>query len=373
MFAIIFSIFMLLFAGICFYVSKMLHSGLTYFFANLSFWWVFGIFTAVTLTAFAVMMLHTSFLEAFFSVWVGVFIYILLFTLLSDLVRVILVIFKSGILSHKLYSTVSCACVVALTLLTVIYGIFNARNIKIASYEIELESSNVSEVHLALISDLHLGAVGSESRLEDIVDGINALKPDIICIAGDFFDTDFGAVDDPQKAIKELKRLIAPLGVYACVGNHDAGKTFDKMKVFLEMCNIRLLCDEHEVIDGKFTLVGRLDRHSIGGYGALSRCDTSLILEKIPSDLPAVILDHNPSNVVDYSSPNSLILSGHTHRGQIFPGSLITSQMFEPDYGYLKKDDNSPHIVVSSGIGYWDIPLRVGTDSEIVSIKLVLS
>ena len=89
------------------------------------------------------------------------------------------------------------------------------------------------------------------------------------------------------------------------------------------------------------------------------------------NNLPVVVMDHNPANVDAYSDEVDLILSGHTHKGQIFPGSLITNQMFSVDYGYYRKDAQSPHVVVTSGVGYWGMPLRVGTDCEIVSIRLI--
>ena len=68
--------------------------------------------------------------------------------------------------------------------------------------------------------------------------------------------------------------------------------------------------------------------------------------------------------------PGDLLLCGHTHRGQIFPGSLITDRMYTVDYGYYRADDASPQVIVSSGVGTWGMPMRVGTDCEIVKINL---
>ena len=85
-----------------------------------------------------------------------------------------------------------------------------------------------------MLSDLHLGSVGSEARLEYIVGEINSLNPDVVCIAGDFFDTDFSAIKNPNKAIKTLNKISSTYGTYACLGNHDAGKTLNKMQDFLK-------------------------------------------------------------------------------------------------------------------------------------------
>jgi len=64
------------------------------------------------------------------------------------------------------------------------------------------------------------------------------------------------------------------------------------------------------------------------------------------------------------------MLAGHTHRGQIFPGNLITNAVFEVDYGYYQKDADSPNVIVTSGVGTWGMPMRVGSNNEIVSIIL---
>lgn len=67
-----------------------------------------------------------------------------------------------------------------------------------------------------------------------------------------------------------------------------------------------------------------------------------------------------------------MILSGHTHRGQIFPGSLFTKNIYDVDYGYYQKNMNYPHVIVTSGVGTWGIPMRIGTDSEVVQVKINL-
>lgn len=86
--------------------------------------------------------------------------------------------------------------------------------------------------------------------------------------------------------------------------------------------------------------------------------------------LPVVVIDHNPANIDEYGSETDIILCGHTHQGQLFPANIITNLIYTVDYGYYQKDSNSPHVIVSSGIGYWGVPMRVGTDCEIVSLTV---
>lgn len=82
-----------------------------------------------------------------------------------------------------------------------------------------------------------------------------------------------------------------------------------------------------------------------------------------------IVIDHNPKYIDESLNANiDLQLSGHTHKGQITPGNLVTNKMFEIDYGYLKKDNLN--VVVSSGYGTWGPPIRIGSRSEIVQMNL---
>lgn len=102
----------------------------------------------------------------------------------------------------------------------------------------------------------------------------------------------------------------------------------------------------------------------------MSRKDYTEIVAQADRKLPVIVMDHNPSNIDEYGSETDLVLCGHTHRGQIFPGSLFTGAMFTTDYGHYQKDSECPNIIVTSGAGTWGMPMRVGTDCEIVQIRL---
>jgi len=94
------------------------------------------------------------------------------------------------------------------------------------------------------------------------------------------------------------------------------------------------------------------------------------ILATRDPNMPLVVIDHTPSNIEQYGSEIDLVLAGHTHRGQIFPFNLMTKAIFTVDYGHYQKDTDSPHFIVTSGVGTWGMPMRVGTNNEIVSILL---
>ncbi len=146
------------------------------------------------------------------------------------------------------------------TFAMVIYGIYNAKQIKHVSYHVQTKEMLLADqFRIVLISDIHLGAVNSEKNLSKIVHNINVLKPDIVCIAGDIFNDDYNSILDPEEAVGLLKSISATYGVYASLGNHDGGKTFDQMLGFLERSNIELLKDEHVIIAEQLCLIGRVD------------------------------------------------------------------------------------------------------------------
>lgn len=371
MFALILS----LLGGVSLYLSHRIYQGLHAFFPQVSREWIIAFFflmALVMILGFVRSMLPIpSFLRNMLgtlsSYWMGFFVYLLLFMLLADG----LYMFAKCIFHTSLLRSISVLMAVVLAIGTSGYGVWNTNILRQVSYDITLSSDqSVREMKLVLISDLHLGAVGSEKRLDKIVQTINAQKPDVICIAGDFFDNDFTAIRSPQKAAQTLKKLKATHGVYVCPGNHDSGQTVERMIRFWEECNIQLLADEFVLIDEQLVLAGRLDPSPIGGFDGRTRTALDQLLAAVPQNLPVIMMDHNPASAASYDSRVSLVLSGHTHKGQIFPGSLFTRSMYDVDHGYWQKDAFSPHVIVSSGVGTWGMPMRVGTHSEIVTIHL---
>ena len=246
-------------------------------------------------------------------------------------------------------------------------GIYTANRIEITPYEVNINSTNhAGTFKIAMFSDLHLGYVNGANRLEEIVVKINGTNPDIVVIPGDFFDGNYHAVQETQEIISLLRQIESTYGTYLSWGNHDAGDTYEEMKNLIMSANITILEDETITIDDKVVLVGRKDSSLIGNQGE-NRTDISYKLEKISDCLPIIVLDHQPSNIDEYKYVD-LILSGHTHQGQVFPFNLLTKKAFTVDYGYYQ--DNGIQVIVTSGAGTWGPPIRIGTKSEIVEITV---
>lgn len=252
-----------------------------------------------------------------------------------------------------------------------VYGAAHGAVIQIKPYEIQIGGRTQEKVPLriALISDLHLGYVIGGHHLEKVIDAVNSTKPDLVCIAGDIFDGDATALADAGTLKDLFLQIDSVYGVYACLGNHDAGPSYDRMMEFLSEAGVRVLQDEAVVIDSRFVLAGRKDSFPIGGQGERRG---SLELPERTEDLPVIVMDHQPGNIRDYGKETDLILCGHTHKGQMFPFNLITDAVFDVDYGYYRASVDSPQVIVTSGAGTWGPPQRVATDNEVAEILVML-
>jgi len=335
---------------------------------------LFIILPAVIVLSFVLAFLPIGFSIKKALIWVnwfimGLFIYFLIFFLLSDVVLLFGKLTKliPSPTPQSFIFTVGWI-VLALVAGMTTYGTFNGRQIKQASYAVQIEKeTSLKKLKIILIADTHLGYQNDEKWLAKIVDKINILEPDIVVMAGDVFNDNFRALSNPDDAVRSLQSIKSNYGVFACWGNHDGGKSLDDMFHFLERGNVKMLQDEFFVVEDKFIIIGRKDSSPIGNQGE-PRKKLLHVFEGINANLPIIVLDHNPANIKEYGNEIDLILSGHTHRGQMFPANFITNLIYTVDYGHYQKDTNSPHVIVTSGVGVWGPPLRIATNNEIVNI-----
>jgi predicted MPP superfamily phosphohydrolase len=303
--------------------------------------------------------------------WMGIYAYSLLLLIISDVILLISKWFKlipSPTPGRVLFHTRSVVLILVVGLVS--YGIYNANHLKEVTYPIEItKSTSLDHLNIVLISDLHLGYINDVKFLAEVVDRINGLQPDVVLMTGDIFNGNYYALSNPSKGIELLNNIQSTYGVYACLGNHDAGRSYDQIVNFIDKSTIKLLNDEYVVVDNQFVVVGRKDSSPIGDQGN-PRAVTSELMSNIDTHMPVIVMDHQPKNMTQYENGVDLILSGHTHQGQIFPGNLITKAMFTVDYGYYQKDLNSPQVIVTSGVGTWGPPMRIGTNSELALIKV---
>ena len=291
--------------------------------------------------------------------------YLFMYLIATDIIRLIFKLFNAPFLSH----TVQLSIVLLLTLITTIYGYINSHDTKITEYNIALKKDLKENFKIAAFSDLHIGADMSHKRLGKEVSIINNLKPDIIFIIGDIIDHNIE--DLTQAHLDELKKLNAPLGVYAVMGNHDYySADINTIKNLLEQANINTLIDDVTYIEEKgFYIIGRDSLRHTNDNGS-KRQNIQALYDKIEDKTkPLIILDHVPKGIEDGKKINADIqISGHTHDGQTFPLNLLVRKISYLAHGMFL--DDGFYYIVSSGIGLWGPPVRIGTNAEIIFINV---
>ena len=316
-------------------------------------------------------------MECVGSTWLIAMIYFLIAVLIIDVVRLLNHWFPF-LPSFELITTLRFRQYVALLILTAIGLLFWAgyyRFIRPKVVEIEIavkeKLDNLSDTHLTIVfaSDLHLGSLLGLKSAQRFVDLINGENPDLILLGGDVVNADIKYLQ--QQCIQEtLQQLHAPLGIFAVLGNHEyIGSGPKASATFLESGGICVLRDsvvEIKDVYGKAILliIGRDDRIN---RNRRSLCDLYAELPQHNS-LPVILLDHQPYQLDEVVEQRiTLMLSGHTHQGQVWPISWMVTRMYELSHGLRQKEESS--FYVSSGLGIWGPPFRIGTQSEVVVIR----
>lgn len=211
------------------------------------------------------------------------------------------------------------------------------------------------------ISDLHIGGLIDRAFVKEAVRQINALKPDIVFITGDLVDT---AIDYIQESILELDKINSKHGTYYILGNHEYFHEPQKIIEFMKQTSIKTLLNETAVIDAlKINIVGVTD---LFGYRIdMLVPDIDQAYKGCNPEYKTILLAHQPKFIEylkDYTP--DLILSGHTHGGQIWPFNYLV-RLQQPYVKGLHRLLNGSYIYVNSGIGFWGPPMRLGSQAEI--------
>ena len=261
-----------------------------------------------------------------------------------------------------------------------------SHDIKTTFYELPKETLGQTEpLRIVLIGDTHIGVNSTPKLYEDMAARINEQHPDLVLLAGDIVTSSYGAMRTPDLYVEIFRSIEAPKGRYVIYGNHDVeepllgGFTYvgaentyrhPEMEGFIESWGWTLLKDEVVRLPGLNGLVitGRRDE-SRPGDGVLERASLAGLLQGVDPAEPILLLQHEPSDLKALSSHGiDLAVSGHTHDGQIFPGNVFCRIKGPQSYGLKYWKDAA--VVVTSGVGTYGPPIRVGTISEIVVIDL---
>ena len=274
------------------------------------------------------------------------------------LVQVVQVLARKNIRHYGKHFVVSMLVIV---FFACVYGTYNARNPRII-HETIVSNKISSPLKILLVSDLHLGKLLGREYCDDLVRRINAQNVDVVIIAGDIIDDQWSYVADTG-SYKPLKNLHSKYGTYAVLGNHDYFTKNTNLEIAaLEQVHVEVLLNQ-AVHLGKIKLAG-LDDYSH------DKSDTSLkLLSHGNAHEFAILVDHQPRRMKKAAALGyDLYLAGHTHEGQVFPNNMIVKAMYDLSYG----EGKFGHMIayVTSGYGLWGVPMRLGTNPELVILEL---
>ncbi|MCH9813418.1 MAG: metallophosphoesterase [Epsilonproteobacteria bacterium] len=253
-----------------------------------------------------------------------------------------------------------------LTISYVLKGIVNGfkepilRRVSVKLKDFKLEGFKIIQ-----LSDVHVGNTIKKEFVQKLVERVNARKADLVVLTGDLVDMD---VDKIKEDLAPLKALKSTYGTYFILGNHEYFHDAYKTIKYLKTLGIHVMLNESTVIAQGFNLVGMTD--VIGDRLGVFEPDLPKAFSDINPGLPTIVLAHQPKMVKALESYKpDLIISGHTHGGQIFPFGLLVL-LDQPYLQGLYQHDETTQIFVSRGAGYWGPAIRVFADSEIVELTL---
>lgn len=247
-------------------------------------------------------------------------------------------------------------------------GFYQALNIKAEKITLETPklARTIGRLKIVQISDVHLGLIVGADRLQKIVTLIEAEKPDVLVSTGDLID---GRPSNLTSLAAMLRRIPTRYGKFAVTGNHEFYVGLDAALQATRDAGFRVLRGEGVSIPGLISIVG-VDDPTGQRMGPAHAVSEKALRTKVPQDQFALLLKHQPRVVEASQGLFDLQLSGHTHKGQIFPFSLVVKRFFPYDSGLFALA-NQTSLYVSRGTGTWGPPIRFLSPPEVTVIELV--
>jgi len=305
-------------------------------------------------------------------VWMG-FLFLFVFgAVVMDLYRWILTLI-THVLQGKFNPWVPSPRMVFFTALTLsilltVYGYLEAMTIRPEQITIQTPKipKALGRLRIVQVSDIHLGWLVGEKRLEKILSKVREAKPDILVSTGDLVD---GQMDNCSGLARMFLDIRAPYGKFAIVGNHEFYAGLDRSVRFTQEAGFEILRGTGVDIGGMIYVAG-VDDKAGHRYGLVEGDSEEKLLASVPVDRFTLLLKHRPYVNSHRCRGFDLQLSGHTHGGQIFPFSLIIDLIYPVDQGMARLEGGG-YLYVSRGSGTWGPPLRVLAPPEITIIDLI--
>jgi uncharacterized protein len=274
---------------------------------------------------------------------------------LAPLILLPLLVFEVIVYTTSLAPHVAAVWVIALAAVAGVYGMINAAIPRVKRLAFAVAKLR-APVRIVQITDVHIGS-RSGRFLARVLDRVNRLQPDFLCITGDFID----ATGVGEDVLAPLTGVVCP--IYFCIGNHEKYEDLDQILVRLGNLGVVLLRNRAVHHRSDIQVIG------IDDMDDPAQVERQLIPIDLDHSAMSVLLYHRPRGLEAAAQAGiDLMLSGHTHNGQIFPFNLVVRRVFERIAGLYQHEGT--RLYVSEGTGTWGPAMRVGTRSEITLFEV---
>ncbi|MEA3497525.1 MAG: metallophosphoesterase [Campylobacterota bacterium] len=245
-------------------------------------------------------------------------------------------------------------------------SVYEAKHIELETVDIKLK--NLKQPYkIVQLSDIHIGGLIDQKFIKNLVDRVNTLEPDLVVITGDLVDV---ALKYAKPSLDELTKLKSVYGTYFIVGNHEYFHNIEEIIKVMKQLEITVLENNYSYIGEQnkgFNLAGVYD---VMGYRVgHHQPDIEKALKGVDKNSPVVLLAHQPRFIEEVDDSIDLVLSGHTHGGQIYPFRILV-KLVQPYIAGLYNHSKHTQIYVNKGTGFWGPPMRLGSSSEITLINI---
>lgn len=299
------------------------------------------------------------------------FIYLTMIWIICDIVFFICKKFLNFTCEYYVVGVIA----IILTIIILLVGWYLNHNVFITEYNLTTDK-NINNLKIAFFADSHIGTTFDYKGFEKHIKTIKNLNPDILFIVGDYVDDDTKKID-MLKCSEFLGNLDLKYGIHFVLGNHDKGYYSSKRRGFdendlineLEKNKVNVLRDESILIDNSFYVIGRKD-YSTEKERKGKRKTIKDLTDNLDKNKYMIVLDHQPVDYKNEEENVDLVLSGHTHGGQIFPFNNVGKWIKANDLVYGLEKRGKTNFLVTSGISCWSIKFKTGTKSELVIVNI---
>lgn len=302
--------------------------------------------------------------------WMGFLFFFVSVALLMDMLGIVCIstqwLLRSGV-RWPFSKKIAFWLPTLIALIVCVYGIFEAGNIQIETVTLTTDKlpPGRDRMRIVQISDLHLGLIVREHKLNQVVAKIKQVNPDLLVSTGDLVDGQLARLNGLAEIFQQLT---PPCGKFAVTGNHEFYAGIRQSLDFTRKAGFQLLRGESVQIENWLTVAGLDDQVAV--RMGLGDDGDGRLFDKVSADTFVLLLKHRPTVDPQTTKYVNLQLSGHIHKGQIFPFNLLVHLVYPVPIG-LSQPTEGYSLYVSRGAGTWGPPFRLFSPPEITVIDLV--